>query len=397
MTFLDSTPDLTDSVFTDQHLEYSRNFLIAAIQKHDPVWAEKPTGPLSVFWHQDGVFPTCYLIEFSRVMDTANRAVTAESEPILEAKFKNLLRPSSEKQFEETYTEMQVVSMISERASPIALDPLVPRNQLSSGSRPPTPDLAIRLLEADVLIEVTVLYYGALADWDKAGEMLQEDLSRQIRKAGGSRMIRLDLPLSFKGIRMSAESIGALSKRILSEERGALNLVLGDRYIGRMSWEPFPHIQVDQPEMPVDLPSGIDFATLGPDASQVQNVVGFQRWLSEEDHGELALRSIRNTLKRKRKQFPHEAPYILVIKLGHHRMRNEGFIHTINQRIWPNPEYGWIPALALFSPRTQFKYGAPPPSLNFLLNPHARNKLPESVMQLITGEELFYLKGGEGI
>lgn len=393
MGFLDNTPDLKGTKFTLQNLDYARQFLTSAIGKHDPAWLDKPVGPLRVYWNADGTFSRCYVLEFCRVLDLLSKKVTGESGPILVDKFKKLLRPGSKREFRETYTELQVASILSERVSPIALDPLVPRDQLDASDRPPTPDLGIRLPGGDVLIEVTVLYFGALDEWDQAAEYFQSELGTLMRKEKLRRVIHLELPLKFRSVRMSHSSIEALAGRIANKESGGLNLLLDDDYVGTLQWEAMPHITAQHQDELIELSDGMNFATAGTD--EPQTAFAYSRRLAEEDHSELLVRSIRNTLKRKRKQFPHEAPYLLTIKLGHHRMRSESVAAVLQQRIWPNPDYEWITGVMLFVPGRQFEKADPAHSLTYFLNPNTRSKPGKALMKLLEGERQFHLRNGQ--
>jgi hypothetical protein len=120
---------------------------------------------------------------------------------------------------------------------------------------------------------------------------------------------------------------------------------------------------------------------------------------------DMLLKSLRSTLKRKREQSTMEAPFILIIKIGHQRLSTSLLSGLLMNRIWPNKEYSWISGVCLFTPRTLSakinvpgsQIHDPPSSMVLLPNPGTTNSLPQELVQLFKFWGENHLKFGEKI
>jgi hypothetical protein len=136
-------------------------------------------------------------------------------------------------------------------------------------------------------------------------------------------------------------------------------------------------------------PGATDYMTF---AVKGNSAIAVEAFLLAEDARELILKSLRGSLDNKRRQFPHEAPYLLVIKLGHHQLISDAFHKLIEERIWPNRDYAWITGICIFNPRTGFKKGDPAPSMYLFLNPNSRVRGPalKDLTDLFEGKKTFH-------
>lgn len=375
MSFLDDNPDMNGTIFTEENLFFARRYLSETFARLDSRWLEKPGGPMGLQWNGGGRFPACYLIEFARIISLLQTNITAKSVKILYEKVQKLLRARSEVEFEETYTELRVADFLSARMSPIAMDPLVPEEYLNSPNRRPTPDFAVRLPSADVFFEVTTLYLGALLDWDKSMNELRNDLLRELmKKRRLRRSVTLEFPSVFQHKDLSTDQFSQIVYEITQQDNGMISINIGD-YSANVLWEGFAHFNV-----PEEMTPGVA-ATVGGQLNPA--IAVYHKLVVDDNITEQVLKSIRNTLNGKRKQFPYEHPYVLVIKIGDHRLVESGIGQLLVQRIWPNPDYAWIGGIAFFKPRTSFEKSTDlGPELWLNVNDNAHTLLPQELIDV---------------
>jgi hypothetical protein len=108
--------------------------------------------------------------------------------------------------------------------------------------------------------------------------------------------------------------------------------------------------------------------------------------LSPKDHGDVLVKSLRNTIKQKRRQYRGPWPYTIALGLGHHRLKPESITGVLVNRIWSNPIYDWLSAVFIYTPRSNFKTGTLPQHLEFFQNPNAKNPVPQSLVDIIVAE-----------
>jgi hypothetical protein len=111
----------------------------------------------------------------------------------------------------------------------------------------------------------------------------------------------------------------------------------------------------------------------------------------DEDTEDLVVKSLRNTLRRKRQQSPHDAEYVLIVKLGHHRLDRPGIQRILYQRVFPNAAYHWLTGVCLFAPQENFEIGATRPSLLLSMNENATVPASQSLIDLFEGHRQFHL------
>jgi hypothetical protein len=377
MSFLDDTPDLSDQRFTLDDLGRARDYFLGALAMHAPDWIRAPRGTLGMHWSAGGQYPACFLIRIAQIFYILDRSITKKSVPVLRDKFL-LLLVSTGAQFDELLAELEIAAALVERFSPIMLEPLVPISALP-GAKPKSPDFALRVLEGDVCIEATVLRVGLLDRWDREATWLSSELSRFATKREISTAVEFRLPILFSRRDISGQAIAKLFDSIGSSPRGETVLRTVNGEIS-FSWAP-PRVfslvagAVTEVTAPAPLPSAVSHA-ISTSWLPVMNV----------DLSEQITKSVRNTLDRKRDQRVFKGPYLIAIKLGHHRLQSEGVKSLLAQRIWPNRQYESISGIVHYTSASGFGNVDPPHSLWLQPNDNARIPIPPSFLRCFEGE-----------
>lgn len=370
-----------------ENLKWARALLRDVLERHDPKWLKRPKGALKIHWNSGGRSPACFLIELAGLLNGAQRNVTRRSLSRVIVKAKQLFHAEG-RQFEERLAEFQFLGQLGQRASPIAVDPLVPEEKFDTPREPSSPDFAVRLPDGDVFFELTVVRFGALDEWDKRARRFGDQLQREILNRGLRRTVHLKLPLSLRQADLPNAAARQLVEAIVATESGEWSTGVDGSH-ARVRWEPVPHVTTMDALNDSTFPKSATFCTVGPPGMPAAGVS--HELLLNEDADELLVKSVRNTLRRKREQFPHDAEYVLVIKLGHHRLAAAGVQRMLHQRIFPNPDYQWLTGVCLFAPQENFEIGTPPPSLILSMNENATVHASQSLIDLFEGRRQFHL------
>jgi len=429
MSFLTSRPDLSGTIYVNQSLHELRAYLVSEITKVDVDWLTDPQGPLGDYWQRDDTLSTCYLLWIAWMVSSISNNISQRSVMRLQEKFKGLLRPSSSQQFTENLTELEVAWSLISRVSPLSIDPFVSEEAFSSGNRPTTPDFAFQLPKDQrskevVFVEVTVWHVGILDKWDKAVDQMTTTIQNRLIKQGRGIKLQVRLPLQ----EFDAKQILQMTNHAWNEIRltDSGQLIVVDK--GTIRWSPYPTttIQESTSDPLVRLlgtsftrptPSFADgdifirvkalegssgFIQLTPEgvfhSSNMLVDRAFVRepdiaMLSEKDMqlaNEPVVKSFVQKLKRKRVQFPHEEPYLLVIKPGHFRLLNNSRVDMLKQHIWTKRDYNWITGIVLFTSRQGFLHSEQGPQLLVAQNPHARCRASEALELVLDGKKKFH-------
>jgi hypothetical protein len=258
------------------------------------------------------------------------------------------------------------------------LEPLVPISALP-GAKPKSPDFALRVHEGDVCIEATVLRVGFLDQWDRDAEWLATELSRCSKKRDISTAVEFKLPILFSRRDISGPVIAKIFDSICSSPAGETVVPTpnGDAFF---SWAP-PRVfslasgSLAEIAAPAPLPAGVSRA-MSLTWLPVMNV----------DLTEQLAKSVRNTLDKKRAQRVFNGPYLIAIKLGHHRLQSEVIKALLAQRIWPNKQYEGISGVVHYTSAGGFGIADPPHSLWLQPNDDARIPIPASFLRCFEGE-----------
>lgn len=383
MGFLDAKVSLEGTKFRHHALVEAQKFLSEMIRASDPTWLDQPCGPLSVHWNRQDVESVCFLISFTEIFVHLKHNCTQKSLPVLADKLTTLLRAKEQEQFDETLLELQFARALSEKVSPIAFEPFVPEADLKGSAKPNSPDYAVLLPEGGLLIEVTAFYFGALRTWIRATTTLTARLRDLLEKRKCSRVIDITLPLEFDSLALLPDLKG-LTDEICWTERGATQIfILGKKTV--FKWAPMllfdETTQTFREAQKGEIESTIGFA------------IGFQKQVLDDDHEELFLKSLRKKLDEKHRD-TKSLPYFLTLALRHHSIKVKGVLAALQERIWPNPKYGWLTGVLIFTPAVEFSEGSQPATLHYSFNPNAKILPPESFVRMLENDERLHFKDG---
>lgn len=377
MSFLEDAPDLSGQRFTSDDLRRAREYFVSALSTYAPGWLREPRGTMALHWNSNGQYPACFLIRIAQIFYSLDRSITKKSVPVLREKFRSLLEYQGA-QFDELLAELEIAAALVERFSPISLEPLVPTSALP-GAKPKSPDFALRVHEGDVCIEATVLRVGLLDQWDREAAWLSAELSMFSKKRDISTAVEINLPILFSRRDIAGRAIAGLFDSIGSSPTGELVVATpsGDAVF---SWTPPRVFSLDSGTLseviePASLPLGVSRA-ISVTWHPVMNV----------DLSEQLTKSLRNTLDKKRAQRSFDGPYLIAIKLGHHRLQSEGIKALFAQRIWPNKQYERISGIVHYTSPGGFGIADPTHSLWLQPNDNARIPIPASFLRCFKGE-----------
>jgi len=313
--------------------------------------------------------------------------VTLRSEPILNSKFKNLLRQKNQEQYEEHLTEIQVAFLLAGIVSPISLEPLVPIEQLNSANPIASPDFGIRLPDDDVLVEVTVLRVNAINLWDAISANLVKIVENKIYQRNLTRIvkIRLPFPLPQDLINLNSKSseIADLVDQIAASEASSTSILISGKTC-LINWTT-PKFEMKQITNSIDnsITQIYTLPTLPIVSSEMLE-------LDQEDVKKIILKSIRNTIDAKRKQFPFTAPYLLILKLGHPLIIGEAIPQLIEDYFWPKQDYKRITGIGFFKPQITYLMSDSSAACNFILNPKSACPPSTKLKAFLSGIEQFH-------
>ena len=334
-------------------------------------------------WNCNGVYPVCYLIKLGGILFTIDRNITAKSVRSFHSRFKELLRPKNDDDYLSKITELQIASILSQRVSPISFDPLVPEELIFSHERPRSPDFAIGLPSGDTFIEVTVFRFNVITVWEKSLNYIVNYLQNFLTKNNLSYVVSLDVPLFHEMGELKSKIEKNITKKLLKSDFGKISVPLSNDLLA-VTWRPLPSFG----NVPNTLPPGVNVAVIGNEMSRASSVEWRISSQGLNDIAEFLVKSIRNTLNLKRKQFPHEAPYLLVVRLAHERLNWDGLNQLITERIWPNRDYSWMAGLVSFAPRTGYFVSDPGDSLSLNPNPNTRH-FSQDIIDIFEGKKTF--------
>jgi hypothetical protein len=293
--------------------------------------------------------------------------MSPRSQNILISKLVDLFRPVSEKVFEERLLELQVGAAVVERISPITYEPFTvgvePGEPL-----PKSPDFAIRLPEMYYVIEVTRLRLGFLEDWNAAAQELARKLQNRIlRTEGLRRFVEFSAPISASRRDFERLVTKDIIRQVVQSPSGSVTVPvsLGEATISWAISDSMFHVNPD-----------IEASVLG--------VSYHATYQDEEDQEERIIKSIRATLKDKRKQLTASVPYLLAIRVD--EVNNMAVSQRLFSRIFPNNDYSWISGLLLYVPASNWEQGAQKAVLTLHANENARYRVSDTLHRIFNEE-----------
>jgi len=390
MGFLDGDPDLAGTIITKDNLTGARNYLIRLISRLDPKWLEKPKGHLRLNWIINGQGPVTYLVDLAFHWATAEQALTDRSRPIFESKVKEFLKTENDQEAENLLAEFQILSAFGRKIKPIELDPLVDPKDLLAPDRPKTPDFSFQAEAGTVWAEITVLYFEPLIRWKSNIKQMFSYFDQVLSKILIRRIIEFSLPLKFAWAEAREWGQSELMPQIIAKESGKISTAITNNKI-EVVWKPLPHINVDFSQHPdpktIQFPNSKYATWPGPDglgimligdtpnysmmAVKRQSGIALEAAIQAEDATEMIIKSLRNTLDRKRQQLKSDETQIIISKIAHPELTFPEMIGMINDRIWPNPAYKWLTGIVIYNPRRGFTPKDKPDFVALTINPKA--------------------------
>ncbi|WP_328712230.1 hypothetical protein [Nocardia salmonicida] len=347
---------------------------------------DNPVGPLRVWWTQEGTQTTCFLIHFAWMIQHLSRNITSRSEPIFYEKVKRLFTEITDSAYAENLAELEVAFIISHAMSPLSCEPMVPAELIGSASQPKSPDFGIRLPSGDIAIEVTVWHWQSLRDWDAACGEISLRMGARLRRARLGRQVRLGLPLHVQGADIEAiASSNVVDTMRASAGEATVNLSAGE---ATLQWSEFPvFASFEEAAGGWQMAKGFGMGAVG----SIEKPFGFAVYpVLDERAIDEAANSLRKALDRKRRQVVDSVPNIIALGLGHHILDWDWVLPMFTERIWPNPKYKWITALAAFTPERAWDQPTSTAMINFCWNPNAAVQAPQSLRDVAEGRATFH-------
>ncbi len=405
---MSSAPSLSGTIYTDNDLQKAREVWADVERRYMPGWFTKPTGLVAKLFQADTQYVACLLIDIAAALYILSRNYTEKSKPVFEAKMKFLLTVADEKMFDELLTEIFVAANLAPAVSPMAFEPYVPRDRKgriirflrnimkTNGQQPPSPDYAILLPDGVVAVEVTMLYIEQLEKWQRRVNAIRDLLSKKIgAEEGIYRDVDLELPLDFDPKLGNQLCERRITNDVMRRERGEVQLSVGQD-IARLRWRPMPIYERSTFDVR-DVPAEVNSWIITAPRAAAKNGFGFKSRPTgnPQQIAKLMFRSLKNTLERKRDQFRGKNDrYVLVLKLGHHRMPS-GLLHDLfRSRIWPNSAYDWLTCFGEFQPRRHYMKGSPGSSLTFQINPNGSPSAGPLLTALLDSKKMFHTDKG---
>lgn len=379
MSFHTHPFDLSQTIFTEEHLQEAREYLSVLLTKVDPS-LKKPQGVLRAYWETDSPAQACELISIAQMLKHFERGLSSRSASLFFPKVAGIFKQLHEKTFLENLTELQIGSELARRDNQLEIDPLVPDEwllPLTNHRRPQTPDFALHILNEKVFFEATVLHTMILNDWDTSVDFIIKALKSHLRKQQRNLTFQMTFPLPFKG--NPEQMVKRLCSRLEKTDRGR---EIFENNGGDVRWEPLPMFIA--PDASAALATFFTTSSKVAVFSPTTENVGFASaaqsgvvHLSEEDRvkaNNLLLNSLRNTLKTKKDQLRQARPVVLVLGLGHRWLYEDELLAKLYGRLWNSPDYDWLTGIVLFTPRHDFRLSQPDVYSPFLLCPNIRAK-----------------------
>jgi hypothetical protein len=367
----------------------------------EEAWPDAPVGPLGDQWRGvGGAQSTYYLINVATVICELMRSASPGVGKTITQRLKSMLRPSDDHAYEEALVELEIGGMIASRVSPVLLEPLVPRDwRPGQSEQPMSPDYGVRVPEGLVTVEVTVWHWEAYAAWHRMNETIHTALSARMLKRGVTRNVRIELPIGSPQEAVEYLWSHEFCDRVCENESGAIVTSEGvaERPI-RVAWRPMLYFpDADNIDWDAVAANGGPPFAAGPNVGQMFGY-SINPCIGDDDRT-AALESLRRSIDRKKRQRDGNLPHLVAIAPTFPRIAvspNE-FANTwdvfgplIDQRLWPNPKYGWLSGILEHNSSrvaaSELAY-----FVGYTPNPNAAVPVPETMDRVMKGEAEFHL------
>ncbi len=222
----------------------------------------------------------------------------------------------------------------------------------------------------------------------RPSEQLRAYFQQRLERAKKLRELTVVLPLEMGNHRPRPRELKAAAESMIRLSTGEWRFRVGPK-TAHLRWREFPVVvtETDDPgelenKVPVGTKSFVSFS----DTPKDFHAFSYYYSLLPEDHGNVLVKSLRNTIKQKRRQYRGPWPYAIALGLGHHRLKLDSISSILVNRIWSNPIYDWLSAVFIYTPRSDFKKDSLPQHLALFQNPNAQNPVPQSLVDIIAAE-----------
>ncbi len=318
------------------------------------------------------------------MLETISCNITSESIPRFNKKVKDDLLPNPKdiKQFYETLTELEFAYELIGRVSKLTIEPPI------LGQRK-APDIAFKLPEGMIYLDVTVFRGGPLEKWEDTKEQIREGIHRGVIKR--NYCLNIDIQIGLETIKPDQ-----VVKQVLAgmNDSPSGNVAVGTK--GMIRWEPTPFIKKENNSSIPELPSSSFAAMSGTGKDKLRNMVASQATLTlstpedRERINKLLFNTLCNKLKDKHDQFPKNQPAFYVMKIGHRGVTAENMVQALEQHIWTKDDYRWISGIIIFTPRGGFSPRDSVPDIRLVTNPRAKCPASDSFLSIFTQDAQFH-------
>jgi hypothetical protein len=377
---------MSQQIFSEADLIGARGFLVANIDRLLPGWLDSPIGLLGMHWISDTTPSASLLVDIAARFMRLSRSVTHRSTAVLETKFRQLFQIDTERQFEELYSEIAVADTLALAAPPLALEPIISPSARRSVKSTKSPDFAIKTDEDVTFVEATHSYWKFFLDFNDFSRELKRRFEHSLSPQDGILDIRVSVPTASEPSRLLALHSKYTISQIRRRPEGEIEVDVGCGRPAQIKWRVL-RVNEAYAESP--------FVFSAPLGSDIKGIA-FRMLTVEDDANEgyeapalpeLIYKSFKNTVDGKKAQCPREAPFLLAVGSGDHRLPVETFSAIAFQRLFPNPTYSWISGLLTFTSMKSFNRGSPVPILRAHFNPGASYPVPDSLRRLFPEED----------
>jgi hypothetical protein len=231
-------------------------------------------------------------------------------------------------------------------------------------------DYGFEFGEEYVLVEVTTLYLKELRDWHACIARIRHRLGNALLGADLIREVHLSAGLGISNSSLLDTDIADIIAEVRANDVGEFTTDHGEVEL-HVSWGTVPQFARME-----DITDGFPGAFAFVGNGTIETALGTTASLSWPGDTEARVhRSLRNTLKGKRKQCQRDDPYVLWLEVPNESLPIEQVDDLIERRILQNDAFAWISAVmlteTLFSQHNGFVA-----TTKFNVNSKARRPLP---------------------
>jgi hypothetical protein len=386
---MDDVPDLHGTIFNETDLNWARTFLLNSIGFLDEDWLREPVGPLGGMWAVTrGDQPMSFLINLAHTMRDINQATERKSVPVLHRKLRAILRPASEKSFEDDLTELEFGAALAPHASPILIEPLATYDSENRGNQRRSPDYAIVLPDGFAYFEVTRPTFEFINSWYTGAAEADKAMQVRLWRRGLRRTIHFQAPItaSRSDLKLlhTREVLDAIEHDVQGSRR--IQLDVGE---AEVKWWPIAEHSIDAGPGNFPAPFSILSHSIFPGPALAMSYGPTY----DVDLEDLVVSSIRGSLNRKKGQMPKGAPYLIVVRIE--QLNKDAIAQVLFRRILANPVYSWITGIVLFQPMRKWTKSSPVAQIELLANERARVPLTPALRSLLRGRKQFHMRPRE--